>query len=43
MFSLDGPGIRKWKLLLPPGGEQVVDLRFSVTAPADVHLGSLMF
>ena len=39
----DGPGIMKWKLTLPPGGEQTVDLRFSVTAPADVYLGSLAF
>ncbi len=39
----DGPGIMKWKLEVPPGGEQVVDLRFSVTAPTDVYLGSLMF
>ena len=29
----DGPGILKWKLDIPAGGEQVTDLRFSVTAP----------
>ncbi|MFH1467401.1 MAG: mucoidy inhibitor MuiA family protein [Pseudomonadota bacterium] len=31
----DGPGIMHWTLALQPGQEQTVDLRFSVTAPAD--------
>jgi uncharacterized protein (TIGR02231 family) len=31
----DGPGIMHWTLQLQPGQEQTVDLRFSVTAPAD--------
>lgn len=39
----DGPGILKWKLTLPPGGETYVDLRFSVTAPADVYIQDMMF
>jgi uncharacterized protein (TIGR02231 family) len=39
----DGPGLMKWKLTIPPGSEQTVDLRFSVTAPTDVYLGSLTF
>jgi len=39
----DGPGIMKWKLTLPPEGEEVVDLRFSVTAPTDIYIDSLMF
>ena len=39
----DGPGILKWKLTLPADGEEVVDLRFSVTAPTDVYIDSLMF
>ena len=32
----DGPGILKWDLEMPAGGEQVIDLRFSVTAPTEV-------
>lgn len=39
----DGPGLMKWKLTIPPGAEETVDLRFSVTAPTDVYLGSLAF
>ncbi len=39
----DGPGILKWRLEVPPGGERVVDLRYSVTAPSEVYLASMMF
>ncbi len=39
----DGPGILKWKMKVPPGGEQVIELRFSVTAPTDIYLSSMMF
>lgn len=39
----DGPGILKWRMEVPPGGERIIDLRFSVTAPAEVYLASMMF
>ncbi len=39
----DGPGILTWELDLPPGGEQTIDLQYSVTAPTDVYLASMMF
>jgi len=32
----DGPGILKWQPTIPAGGESVIDLRFSVTAPTEV-------
>ena len=38
----DGPGIMKWTLNLQPGEEQVIDLRFSVTAPTDAAAASYL-
>ena len=37
----DGPGLLRWSLDLAPGQEQVIDLRFSVTAPADAAAANL--
>jgi uncharacterized protein (TIGR02231 family) len=31
----DGPGLLRWTVALEPGQEQIIDLRFSVTAPND--------
>ena len=39
----DGPGILKWKLTPAAGTEEYVDLRFSVTAPAEVYIQDMMF
>jgi uncharacterized protein (TIGR02231 family) len=43
----DPPGILRWRVVVSPGGEQTIDLRFQVTAPREVEeqgqLHELMF
>jgi uncharacterized protein (TIGR02231 family) len=37
----DPPGVTKWKVNVPPGGKQAIELAFSVTAPREVPLYQL--
>jgi len=37
----DGPGLLRWTTDLKPGQEQVIDLRFSVTAPNDAAAANM--
>ena len=37
----DGPGLLRWTVVLEPGQEQVIDLRFSVTAPNDAAAANM--